>query len=58
MVVVAPICLLAACSDNTTTVVHNRMVPKQQEAADLQRAYNEGLLSPTEYEQQKRMLGL
>jgi len=51
--------LLAACGGgDQTSVVHNRLVPKQQEAADLQRAYEQGLLSPSEYEQQKHMLGL
>ncbi len=52
------LCLLAGCGGGDDTVVRNSLVPKQQQAADLQRAYNEGLLSPEEYAQQKRQLGL
>lgn len=48
---------LAACGGNTT-VVHNRLVPKSQEADDLQRAFDDGLLSQQEYDQQRRQLGL
>lgn len=50
--------LLAGCTGHDTVIVHNRLVPKQQEAVDLQRAFEAGLLSPEEYEQQKHMLGL
>ena len=48
---------LAACGSDTT-VVHNRLVPKSQEADDLQRAFDEGLLTQQEYDQQRRQLGL
>ena len=48
---------LAACG-SSTTVVHNRLVPKSQEADDLQRAFDDGLLTQQEYDQQRRQLGL
>lgn len=53
----AAIVLLAGCG-GSDTVVYNRLVPKDKEAADLQRAYNDGLLTPEEYAQQKSKLGL
>ena len=49
---------LAACSSTTSTTVVNRTVPKAQEATDLQRAFDAGLLSPAEYADQKTRLSL
>ncbi len=54
---VAALSLLAACGSDTT-VAHNRLVPKDQEATDLRRALDAGLLTPDEYQQQRRKLGL
>lgn len=53
----AALSVLAACGGGTT-VVHNRLVPKDQEATDLRRALDAGLLTADEYQQQRRKLGL
>ncbi len=49
--------LLAGCGAGPTTTT-NRLAPKDQEAADLRRAYDAGLLSPDEYREQRSRLGL
>ena len=45
--------LLGGCSGSSHTVVVNRLTTRQQELADLQRAAQMGLLSPSEYATQR-----
>lgn len=49
--------VLAGCGPTTETV-HNRLVPKEQEAEDLRRALDAGLLTPEEYDAQRMKLGI
>jgi hypothetical protein len=49
---------LAACGSSAESTVTNRMVPPEQELRDLQRALQAGAISPAEYDQQRRKMGL
>jgi hypothetical protein len=42
--------LLAACGSSNT--MHNRLVPQAQAEADLKRAFDAGIISKSEYEDQ------
>ena len=46
--------LLTGCGSDTT--VHNRLVPPDQAAADLKRAYDAGIISPDEYDEEMKKL--
>ncbi len=52
----ASVLALAGCGTNTT--VQQRLVPRDVEAADLKRAYDQGLLTRAEYQQQLAKMGL
>ncbi|MCW3474123.1 hypothetical protein [Limobrevibacterium gyesilva] len=52
----AALLILAGCAQHT--VVTNRLVPREVEAADLKRALDAGLLTPAEYQGQRQLLGL
>jgi hypothetical protein len=47
---------LAGCGSSSHTSVTNRLVSKDQELTDLQRAYEFGALNRSEYEQQRRKI--
>jgi len=49
---------LAACGGSSETSVNNRMVTPDQELRDLQRALQAGAITPAEYDQQRRKMGL
>lgn len=50
--------VVSGCGGASRTNVSNRLTSPAQESADLARAYQAGLLSADEYQDQKRRLGL
>jgi hypothetical protein len=46
--------LVTACGSSST--VHNRLVPPEQQAADLKRALDAGIISQKEYEEEMEKL--
>ena len=50
--------VLGACGSGGKDPLVNRMTTPQQEATDLKRALDAGVITPAEFETQKRRLGL
>lgn len=51
---IALVLTLAGCGSSSHTTVTNRLVSKEQELTDLQRAFEYGALSRDEYERERR----